>query len=156
MALVALAYPAWANQRYAFVWLAANFAATLLACLGMDLGIQSDIDATVTMMIVDFATGVAMMSKAGLSRVISATYALTVPLYGLAIHDLLTRIEPDFTLMYIVNGMQIMALAFGALGDNSGGGPRRRFVSGRVPLALSKGNRRLLPGTISRLAGEDR
>lgn len=156
LALLALAYPAWGRQRFALICLAGNLAAMLLACLAMDLGALGHSDARLTMMIIDLATGVALASHHGLPRVIAAGYALTVPLYVPLINGLFTRGEADFTVVYCVSALQIMALSFGTLGNNSGGGKRRRFVSGRGSLALSKGDHRLLPGQVSRFAGEDR
>jgi len=156
LALLALAYPAWGRQRFALICLAANLAAMLLACLAMDMGALASSDARLTMMIIDLATGVALATNHGLPRVIAAGYALTVPLYVPLINGLFTRGIADFTIVYGISALQVMALAFGTLGNNSGGGPRRRFASGRVSLALSKGDHRLLPGTISGFAGEDR
>lgn len=156
LALLALAYPAWGRQRYAWSCLAANLAATLAICLAMDIGAMGATDARTAMMIADLAIGVALAMRPGLPRVIASGYALTVPLYVPLINGIFTRGVADFTVVYWVSALQIMALAFGTLGNNSGGGPRRRFVSGRVPMALSKGDRRLLPGTISSFAGEDR
>lgn len=156
VALVALTYPAWTRQRFALIFLWGNLAAMLAFSLAMDIGALSPADARVSMMIVDLVTGVALAMRPGLARVIAAGYALTVPLYVPLISGFFTRGDADFTIVYCVSALQIMALAFGTLGNNSGGGKRRRFVSGRGSLALSKGDRRLLPGTISRLAGEDR
>lgn len=155
IALAALTYPAWGRQRHALICLSGNLAATLLACLAMDLGAVDGAEARVWMMVIDLATGVALAMRPGLPRVIAAGYALTVPLYIPLINGLFTRGIADFTVVYTVSALQIMALAFGTLGDNSGGGTPRRFVSGRVPMALSKGDHRLLPGTISGFAGEE-
>jgi len=156
LALLALAYPAWGRQRFAFLCLAVNLAATLLACLAMDLGAVDGESARVWMMMIDLATGVVLAMRPGLPRVISLGYALTVPLYVPLIHGLFTRANADFTVVYCVAALQILALALGTLGDNSSGGSPRRFISGRFPVALSKGDRRLLPGAISRFAGEER
>lgn len=154
LALLALAYPAWGRQRYAWSCLAANLAATLAICLAMDIGAMGATDARTAMMIADLATGVALAMRPGLPRVIAAGYALTVPLYVPLINGIFTRGTADFTVIYSVTVLQIAALAIGTLGDNSGGGPRRRFLSGGFPVALSTGDSRLLPGHVSRDSGE--
>lgn len=100
--------------------------------------------------------GVTLAMRPGLPRVIAAGYALTVPLYVPPINGLFTRGDADFTIIYIVSAMQILALAIGTFGGHSGGGARRRLASGRVSLAVSKGNHRLLPGAVSRNSGAER
>lgn len=155
LALLALAYPAWDRQRFALLCLAGNLSATLLACLAMDLGAVDGESARVWMMVIDLATGVVLAMRPGLPRVIAAGYALTVPLYVPLIHGLFTRGNADFTVVYWVSALQIMALAFGTFGDHSGGGKRRRFAPRRVPLAISLGGDTVLPGHLSQHSRED-
>jgi len=106
------------------------------------------------MMITDLATGSALVLRSGLARVIAAGYALTVPLYLPVIRGLFTRADADFTLISTVAALQIGALAIGTLGGHSGGAGRR-LSSVRLSMAAPKGDYRLLPGQVSRLAGED-
>jgi hypothetical protein len=155
LAMIALSYPAWGRQRFTLLCLWGNLAAMLLASLAMDLGLLDGASARLAMMTIDLATGVVSAMRPGLPRVISAGYALTVPLYVPLINGLFTRGDADFTLVCLVSALQIMALAIGTLGGNSGGGSLRRFASGRVSMAIPKGDHRLLPGTISSFAGEE-
>ncbi len=155
VALVALTYPAWSRQRYALVWLWANLAAMLAASLAMDIGAMNIEDARLCMMIADLATGVALACRQGLPRVIAAGYAITVPLYVPLFHGLFTRANADFTVIYIVAALQIGALAIGSLGGSSGG-HRRRLSSGGLSVATQKGDHRLLPGSVSCDAGDER
>jgi hypothetical protein len=156
LALLALTVPAWGRHGYVLACLWGNLLAMLAASLAMDLGALDAGSARTAMMTIDLTTGVALAMKPGLPRVIAFGYALTVPLYVPLINGLFTRGEADFTVVYAVSALQIMALAFGTLGGNSGGGALRRFTSGRVSMALPKGDHRLLPGHVSRVAGEDR
>ena len=137
LALLALAYPAWGRQRFSLLCLAGNLAATLLACLAMDIGAVDGESARVWMMVIDLATGVVLAMRPGLPRVIALGYALTVPLYVPLIHGLFTRGFADFAVVYCVAALQILALALGSLGGNSGyGGGIRRRVSA-LPNAMA-------------------
>jgi hypothetical protein len=148
LALLALAYPAWGRQRFAFLCLAVNLAATLLACLAMDLGAVDGESARVWMMVIDLWTGVILAMRPGLPRVISLGYALTVPLYVPLIHGLFTRGIADFAVVYCVAALQIGALFIGTLGGHSGNGGNRLVARG-LPMATQGGNLGLSMGAIS-------
>lgn len=109
-------FPAWV--------LLANMLATLAACLAMDLGALERDGATLTMMIIDLASGAALMQRPGLSRVVAVGYAATVPLYSLTI---VFEVQTDTTFA-IVNGIAFIQLAVAGFGSGgNGGGNRRRF-----------------------------
>lgn len=152
LALLALTVPAWGRQRYALACLWGNLIATLAICFAMDMGLDPD-TSRLSMMITDLATGAVLAIRQGLPRVIAAGYAITVPFYALAISGLFTRGDAAFTLIYVAAALQIGALAIGSLGGHSGG-IRRRLSSGRLFVASQAGDHRLLPGSISRDAGE--
>jgi hypothetical protein len=120
----------------------------------MDLSWLDDTSARLWMMQVDLVTGVALAMRPGISRVIAAGYALTVPLYFPQISGLFTRAEPDFTVVYIVNVLQIGALFIGTLGGHGGGGGNRR-VAWRIPMAAQGGNRGIPDGAISGTSARD-
>jgi len=153
IALACLTYPAWRGHRFAVLALWGNMVAMLAASLAMDLGALDRGNASLTMMIIDLATGVALATRPGLERVIAAGYAVTVPLYVPLIHGLFTGLPSQFTLVYLVSALQIGALAIGTLRGHSGGGGRRLPARGRA-LALPQGDSRLLPGNLSRNSGE--
>ena len=148
LALLALAYPAWGRQRFALLCLAGNLAATLMACLAMDIGVVDGESARVWMMVIDLATGVVLALRPGLPRVISAGYALTVPLYVPLINGLFTRGIADFAVVYCVAALQIGALFIGTLGGHSGNGGNRLVARG-LPMATQGGNRGIPGGAIS-------
>lgn len=152
LALVALTYPAWGRQRHALGLLWVNLVATLGVCLLMDLGLMGRGSATVSMLLVDLATGVALSLGAGLSRVIAWGYAVTVPLYFLAIMGV-AQIDTTYGLVYIAATAQLGVLAVGSLG-NGGGGGRRRAVD-RFALGVSPRNAAVYPGAISRMPARD-
>lgn len=156
LALLALVYPAWGKHRLVALLLVANLAATLGACLAMDLGMLPKGDARAVMMQIDLITGVALVIKPGLSRVIALGYMVTVPLYWPLISDFFTREAVAFAIIYVVNSLQIGALAVGTFGDHSGGGKRRGYSSVRVLLALSRRGGPVLPGHVSQHSGEVR
>jgi hypothetical protein len=139
LALVALTYPAWGWQRYALGCLWGNLLAMLAASLAMDLGALDRADASITMMLIDLSTGAALSMRPGLSRVIAAGYAVTVPLYVPAISGLFTRGDANFTIIYIVASLQLGALAVGSFGGFGGGSGRRR-IAFRRPVEIQGGN----------------
>jgi len=141
VAMVLMLYPAWRRQRYALLWMWASMLAMFAVCLAMDLGLFGEtaeankLNSYLWMMIVDLTTGVIMVLRAGLSRVIAAGYAVTVPLYIMMFSGLFTRAEDAFTVINVMATLQVLVLCLGSLDNHSGGGGRRRaFV--RLPLAL--------------------
>lgn len=154
LTLVALTYPAWAGQRYSLLCLWANLLATLTACLAMDLAMISPDSARLWMMIADLSTGAALASRPGLSRVIAAGFALTIPLYVPSISGLFTRGQVDFTIVYIVNSLQLGALGLGSLegGSGSGGGRVHRLDAGRLSMGKAPRSGRVSGGAISTTA----
>lgn len=153
LALLALAYPAWKRQRYAFCGLLANLVATLLACLAMDLGALDRTGATMTMLIIDLATGVALAMKPGTAQLLAWGYAVTVPIY-FANLLLGVQIGATFAIVYVVAVAQLGVLGIGTLGGNSGGGGRRYPARG-VSLAVQARGGGLHPSAISRDVAED-
>jgi hypothetical protein len=151
-ALVALTYPAWGRQRHALGLLWANLVVTFGVCLLMDLGLVGRGSATVSMLIVDLATGVALSLGRGVSPMIAWGYAVTVPLYFLAILGV-AQIDTTYGLVYIAATAQLGVLAVGSLG-NGGGGNRRR-VAGRFALGAPARNGALYQGAISRMSASD-
>ena len=152
IALVALSYPAWGRQRHALGLLWVNLVATLGVCLLMDLGLMGRGSATVSMLLVDLATGVALSLSVGLSRVIAGGYAVTVPLYFLAILGV-AQIDTTYGLVYIAATAQLGVLAVGSLGNGGGGGRRR--LTDRFALGASPRNTAVYPGAISRTSARD-
>ena len=107
---------------YAAWVLLANMAATLAACLALDFGMDRS-DATLTMMLIDFIAGAALVVKPGLPRLLSVGYATTVPLYALNIVAGLSD-GTTFAVVMAVGFIQIMVAAIG--GDSNDRGNRRR------------------------------
>ena len=135
LALIALTYPAWGRQRYALGCLWFNLLAMLAASLAMDLGAMDWERSMLTMMLIDLSTGAALAMRTGLSRIIAAGYAITIPLYAPMISGLFTRLPDPFTLVYVVSAAQIGVLGLGTLGGNGRGGGRR-LHSHQVSLAI--------------------
>lgn len=152
--LAALTYPAWGRQRHALLALWGNLLATLAICLAMDLGALERDAATVSMMIADLATGAVLSTKPGAARIIALGYAVTIPIYSINLVFGLP-ISATFGVVYIAAFAQLGVLAIGSFGGD-GGGCRRRRVSFRPSLALSRGNPGVYPGAISRNTSENR
>jgi hypothetical protein len=152
LALVALTFPAWDRQRPALALLWANLLATLFVCWLMDIGILSRGDATVSMLLIDLCTGVALSIKGGLCRIIAWGYAITVPIYFLSIVGS-AQIDTTFAIVYIAATTQLGALAIGSLGN--GGGGLRGWASGRMAFGPPARNAAVYPGAISRLSARD-
>ena len=151
LALVALTYPAWGRQRYALGCLWFNMLAMLAASLALDLGALDRGDASITMMLIDLATGTALAMRPGLSRVVAAGYAVTIPLYVPMISGFFTRLPEPFILIYAVSAAQIGVLALGSFGDNGRGGGRR-LHSREVSMAISQRGAAMAGGPISSVA----
>ena len=118
------------------VWaLAANLVVTLLACLMFDLGHIDRIGLTVSLMVIDVASGAALVVAPGLSRIVAVGYAVTVPIYSL---NLLFGVQNDttFAILYTVAAAQLGVVSIG--NGNGGGNIRRRFDVGHS-LAVSGG-----------------
>ena len=148
LALIALTYPAWKGQRYALLCLWGNMLAMLAASLALDLGAIDRNAASVTMMMIDLSTGVALAMRPGLSRVIAAGYAVTIPLYVPMISGLFTRMTEPFTIIYVVSVAQIVVFGLGTFGGNGGGGGRR-LHSREVSLAIPQRGAAMAGGPIS-------
>ena len=133
--MVLLVYPAWGQQRYALAWLWANLAATLAACLAMDVGYLDRDGATASMMVIDICAGVALCQRPGLPRLISWGYVVTVPIYAANIaFDVQTL--ATYAILNAVAALQVGVLVVGM--GSGGGGIRGRF--GRsFPLAIPPG-----------------
>ena len=123
----------WHGPSHAAWVLLANMAATLAACLALDFGMDRS-DATLTMMLIDFVSGAALVFKPGLSRVLAAGYATTVPLYALNILAGLSE-GTTFAVVMAVGFIQIMVAAIG--GDSNDRGNRGRHSDVGHSLSIS-------------------
>ena len=123
--------------------LLANMAATLVACLAMDLGALDRTGATMTMMVIDFASGAVLLTKPGQSRLIAMGYAVTVPIYA---GTILAGIA-ESTTFAIVIGIGFCQLVVVGIGSGGGHGLRRRSGRSDVFSAVSVqgGDYRVLP-----------
>lgn len=148
-ALVALSFPAWERQRHSLTLLWGNLLMTLGICLLMDLDIMGRGNATVSMLLIDLCTGVALSLRGGLSRLIAWGYAITVPLYFIAILGA-AQIDTTYGFIYIAATAQLGVLAIGSLGN--GGGGLRGWLAGRLALGASARNEALHQGAISRIS----
>lgn len=148
LALAALTCPAWNGQRYALLCLWGNMLAMLAASLALDLGAMDRNAASITMMMIDLSTGVALAMRPGLSRVIAAGYAVTIPLYVPMISGFFTRMAEPFTIIYVVSAAQIVVFGLGSFGGNGGGGGRR-LPSRKVSLAIPQRGAAMAGGPIS-------
>jgi len=156
IALLALSYPAArAGHLRVVVVLWANMLAILAVAGAWDLRMIGADDRFAYYMVVDLASGAALVIRPGLSRVVAIGYAATFPFYALRISGLFTGDGPPLTVICAQAALQIGALAFGTFGDHSGGGKRRRSASSRISLAPSRGGVSVLPGHVSQHSGED-
>ena len=117
--------------------LLANLAATLAACLAMDLGWLSRDEATLTMCVIDLASGVVLLSSPGLGRIVALGYAITVPIYSA---NLIfgVQIGATYALVNVAAIAQVMVALIGQNSDD--GGNLRRSADGADPLFLSGGD----------------
>lgn len=95
--------------------LLANMAATIAACLAMDLGALDRGNATIAIMLIDFATGAALMMRPGVARIIAAGYAVTVPIYSMTV---IFGVQTGTTFA-IVNAIAFIQLAVVYIGNGS-------------------------------------
>lgn len=156
LALAALTYPAWGKQRYALGCLWGNLVVTLAACLAMDLGLFSRDDATVSMLIVDLSTGVALALRPGISQIIAWGYAITVPIY---FANLVwgNPIDATYALIYIAATAQVGVLAIGVIpGSGAGGGRRRRPFANHISVVYETGNGAPSGALVSRVSSGGR
>jgi hypothetical protein len=114
---------AWRGSTYAAWVIALDQVAILAACLAMDLGALTDSGSLLTMMLIDVAAGVALISRPGLPRLLSIGYSLTVPLYALEVHDYLSR-DTTFALVMAIGFVQIVVAGIGSSGGDYGHGNR--------------------------------
>jgi len=145
---------AWRGPSYGLWVLLGNLLATLAICLGMDLGAVGRSDATVYMMIVDAASGAALVIRPGLARVASVGYALTVPIYSAVI---LFGVSPDttFAVIYVVLFAQLGVFAVGGNGGN-GFSSRHRLHHRFHHPAQSLRTQSMARGSVSEVSGNDR
>lgn len=114
--------------------LLANMAATLAACLAMDLGAMDRGAVTLSIMLADLAAGAWLLQRPGLPRIIAAGYAVMVPLYSL---NIVFDVQSGTTFA-IVNGIAFIQIAVAGIGSGSNGGGNRRGLRGMPDhLALS-------------------
>ena len=143
----------WKPTLTAWVVLA-NMATTLAVCLAMDLGKASRDQATSLMMVIDLASGTALIFRPGLSRVMGATFGVTALLHTLNL-AFGVSIGATFAVVYAVNAVQLGVLAIGSggntrlrrrfgLGDTAGRGvssPRNTGLGATSVAEISAGNR---------------
>ncbi|MGL5011819.1 MAG: hypothetical protein ACRC6I_18230 [Paracoccaceae bacterium] len=140
LALLILTPMAWRRQGYALGWLWFNMLAMLAAAGAMDMGWIERTGATLTMMLIDFGTGVGLAMRPGLPRLLAWLYAITIPVYaanvvfGLSLSD-------TWAIVYIVAVVQLGMLGIGSYG--SGGGNGRRRSSGRPVASVTARNAKI-------------
>lgn len=154
LALAALTWPAWGRQRYAMGWLWANLAATLAACLAMDLGLMGRDGATVSMLTIDLISGVALSLRPGISRLIAWGYAITVPLYFMNLAFGMA-IDATYGFIYIAATAQMGVLVIGCGFGSGGGGLLRRFAD-RFSVVSSRRDQAPSGAVVSRDFASDR
>lgn len=118
--------------------LLANFAAFLAVCLAMDLAWLTREETTIWFAVIDCATGAVMALRGGLSRIIATGYAVTVPIYALAVVFGVST-DTTFAIVWAVVALQLLAVYFGT-GSNHGRGNRRRRGAGPAFGGTSRGN----------------
>ena len=152
LALLALTYPGWqAGHCRVVLVLWANMLAILAIAGAWDLGLIGDLERFRYFLVIDLASGAALVIKPGLSRVVAIGYAVGFPFYIPLISDLFTEETKALTVICTQSALQIGALAFGSLGGNSGSGGRRnrRLLASRSSLASASGGVSLPGGAIS-------
>ena len=138
-----IAYAAWLAgifilsrpDRAAWVVLA-NMTATLAVCGLMDIDAMSDAGSRMAMMAIDTASAAVLVTRAGVSRVLAALFAVSS---GLHIPYLVFGVSPSttFAVVYIVNVAQLAVLTIGIFSDGGGGKFRFRHIRDRNSLEAS-------------------
>jgi hypothetical protein len=152
--LAVLTIPAWKVQRYALLWLWANLLSMLAAAYAMDIGLLDRTMATLTMLVVDCATGAGLALRPGAARLIAWGYAVTVPIYSLNL-VFGVPIGSTFGIIYIAAFAQLGMLCLGSSGG-FGGGSRRGRSAFHPSVEISGGNQSLPGQPISCYIGQDR
>ena len=122
--LIALGYCK--APKAAFVPLVCNFIATLAVCGAMDLSWLDRPSATAWMMIIDFTTGVWLVSRPGLPRIVAMFYAVTLPIYA-AVLFLALPLVVGFGVINVIAFVQLGVVTIDTVtGGGAGGGKRSR------------------------------
>ncbi|MGL6208715.1 MAG: hypothetical protein ACRC14_02655 [Paracoccaceae bacterium] len=153
LAMLILTSLAWRRQRYALGWLWLNLIAMLAAAGAMDMGWLDRSTATLTMMLVDFGTGVGLAMRPGLPRLIAWGYAVTIPIYAMNV-AFGVPLGATWGMIYLIAVAQLGVLAGGSLGN--GGSGRRRRASGGLSMALPGRDKGIPKGAISGYSDADR
>jgi hypothetical protein len=114
----------WRGPSHVAWVLLANMAATLAACLALDLG-MARADATKAMMLIDMVSAAVLIVRPGLPQLVSVGYVATFWLYMANLRFGLSE-ATTFAVVVGLGFLQIMVAAIGTGGNNRGG-------SGRVP-----------------------
>jgi hypothetical protein len=104
----------------------------------MDLAWLTRDETTIWFAVIDCATGAVMALRGGLSRIIATGYAVTVPIYALAVVFGVST-DTTFAIVWAVVVLQLLAVYFGT-GSNHGRGNRRRYRSRPVLVSASVGH----------------
>jgi hypothetical protein len=154
LCLAALTVAGWRMAGFALACLWANAVATLTVALGMDLGFVLRNDATLFYMVIDAATGVALLFCSGLPRVLALLYVLTVPLYLL---DLVAGMDTKdmFVFVYTAALLQLGALAGGIANCGGGRGGSGRRIGGNRALAAQGRNQGMGFEPVAQVSGGD-
>ena len=127
----------WRGPSFAAWVLLGNAIATLSVCLAMDLDVLGRQDATLFMMLIDLASGVALMTDPGLSRLLALGYAVTVPIYSASVVFGVAE-TTTFAVVVGVGMLQLVVAGFGQGGDDNGS--RRRLCADLYLVAVPSGN----------------
>lgn len=115
----------WASKADHFVmaWLTFNLLATLCVAGLLDIGVTTRMETTQSMMVIDLITGAGLVVRAGISRIVSLGYAISVPLYSL---NLYFEVQPEviFAIVFTIAFSQLGVVFLGSFG---GGGSGRKF-----------------------------
>jgi len=126
-------------DRHVMTWLTINLAAMLVAAGLMDIGLIEREAATVAMMTIDLATGVALAFGPGLSKIIAVGYAITIPLYSLEL-VFGVSISTTIAIVLFIAFAQLGVVCFDRFNGSGGGGRYHRGLDTHPhPLALSRG-----------------
>lgn len=127
----------WRGPSYAAWVFLANTAATFAVLGLMDWGLMEPTTKTLFLMLVDLISGAALVTVAGLPRLLSVGYAVTVPFYSANIIFGLSE-GATFAVVIVIGILQIVVAGLGQ--DGNGGGGLRRYYDVAPDLGLSRGN----------------
>lgn len=126
---------AWRGPSFAVWVLLGNMLATLAVCGAMDLQWITRDNATLSMMLTDFASAAVLITKPGISRIIAAGYGVTVPIYSASIIFGATE-SATFAVVVAIGFLQLMVAGIGSNDNGLRGRGGRSYVG--HPLLLAR------------------